>query len=960
MKKILSLGLVLVMILGMGVMPISADSAVTITPSVASDSEIDTVCDLSFEFNVDMNKDTLNSTNVVLKELIKVADTTADPTYNNRVFDETKATYNEETKTYTIKFEEGTLAPGNTYVIEFTTSVMTAAEVALTDAVSFTYTTKWGEYYINDDFSRYPVGTKLGTTSASTTTFLPWQWVAASYGNTCTPAQIQENNGEKFVYTKAVNSSSEVGYAWGFRKDYLPESRTGFTEHEVTFKFDGGDTAMYAIWSYFFMIKQAADGNFYMYVLPYGNSAAGSPTALDTTSATPLFQVEKGIKTKFRFVMYRDSGSSTTRFLYKLYKDDVEVTKVVDTMGTAATNDAEAVATTYKTFEPGFRMSTYGAHYFNYVGTSGSTSNVNFALRSAAGDTGAELWVYSFKYKAYTDGITSVPNNGETDVSVNSNIVLTFPFAMNEDTLKNITVSDDEGNNISYSGTYSTAGYAYTMTLSHEAVPYGKTYTVSIPTTVKTKNSGNWQHPLDATNIQFKFEEAAKVESTNLDSVVSNGDIKVKFTKAVDPSSLTFALQEEGIDYTDATTGETVDAWWNRKLPAGTYDDETHTYTISFKDAPLHTTGAYRLKLTLNGTEEILGTFTPVRGDKYYINENFDLYNAAKSLHYNNPNNDKLGPWKATTSNGNHNVVEFTSDGVFHAQMNTEVSSAQYVTLKYNASSMPEVDKSVNDIKSAEITFKYANLPTGGYIDIYGQILTIYRDAEGTQYLHLEGVVDSKTVDKEIAPIPENEEVTVIVNYVANNITKPSNRVVYSIVVKTNDEENTYTTTRDGLALANYNVSSQGSDCGVEMEKGSIFDLAMFQINKPASTGALTTAADLWVYEVKYSMYEKPAGLNDYDVTVSQDADTKAITVAAVENAGKTAAESVIVAAYDADANKLLSVKVIPVSLSKLGKISSTFTLDTKDATNVNYRKFRFGSLVGLDPITGTADTTIQ
>ena len=168
-----------------------------------------------------------------------------------------------------------------------------------------------------------------------------------------------------------------------------------------------------------------------------------------------------------------------------------------------------------------------------------------------------------------------------------------------------------------------------------------------------------------------------------------------------------------------------------------------------------------------------------------------------------------------------------------------------------------------------------------------------------------------------------------------------------------------YTTTADGTALSSLAITSQGFDCGIEMETGMNFNMAMFSLIKPASTGALTTASDLWVYEVKYSMYEKPAGEPDYDVSINKFSSGQ-IQVKAIEIAGKGASESVIVAAYDAALNKLLDVKVVPVNLPKLGDMKETFTLDTGDATNVKYRKFRFGSIAGLDPISGTADTILE
>lgn len=484
------------------------------------------------------------------------------------------------------------------------------------------------------------------------------------------------------------------------------------------------------------------------------------------------------------------------------------------------------------------------------------------------------------------------------------------------------------------------------------------------------------------TELPVALPEVSSVSS--LENLKVNGSVDITFNMPVDPATVAFTLEEAGRAGTTFYTRRDPVTAGNAILAANaetdiskyySYDEETYTYTLKFAETPLRVGGTYKLTLkagvsakwglTTPTTEDIaIGeAFTTVM-DEYYIHDNFATFTGS-SLH-DNTDGKKSVNWGSTTTHGGytHCATAF-EDGKYALKLgirrydDTTGKGELRVLARYLKEYMPELDKTNTDVKCAEVTFKIENFIMGETADVYGGAFYIQREATseedtvGTPYLFAKGL-NGKSY--KIAEIKDDTQTTLEISYKANDLTSGTERKLYRLVLDGTE----YTEAADGTALNNLDIYSYGFDYAMEMEKGSANDFAMFRIHKPASLGLLEQESSLYIFEFKYKMYEKPAGLNDYDVTVSQDADTKAITVAAVENAGKTAAESVIVAAYDADANKLLSVKVIPVSLSKLGKISSTFTLDTKDATNVNYRKFRFGSLVGLDPITGTADTTIQ
>ncbi len=486
-----------------------------ITPKVASDSEISAVCELKFEFDMDIKPETLTNDTVLLKEKIKNAAEGA-ATHNERLY---KGAYDEDSRTFTITFNEGDIAPGGEYTVEFTTDIYSVDDINMENSKEFTYTVKYEDYYINDNFSRFKTEAALAGGDASVTSLLPYQ---RNNGQYPTAAKIVEDGGKKAMYAKEYSTSSQSGYMWGYRPDYLPEERTLFTEHEVTFKFNGDDEAGYSVWSNYFIIQKAYDGKFYFQYIPYGKSPISSiPSIVSIDYGVPLFEVTENEETTIKFVIYRGKETKDrARYLYKLYKNGEEVTQVVDQMAKPAVEETEdtpaqdATPTTYKAFTPSYRLSTYNNYWFDYA----STATSGFAMFSVAtpkttdtdGDgtiseeekRTAELWIYDVKYAPYKQ-VECTPENAAENVSVDTDVVLKFDFPMNVSSLSGITVTDD-GNVVIDDTKRVYDSDTKTYTISFNKTPaYKAYYRIDVPASTVKTSSG---HYIDPASYQFQFE----------------------------------------------------------------------------------------------------------------------------------------------------------------------------------------------------------------------------------------------------------------------------------------------------------------------------------------------------------------------------------------------------------------------------------------------------------------------
>lgn len=476
-----------------------------ITPSVASGSKISAVSELQFKFDMDINPETLTTDTVLLKEKIKNAAEGA-ATHNERLY---KSAYDEDSRTFTITFNEGDIAPGGEYTVEFTTGVYSVDDINMENPKEFTYTVRYDDYYINDNFSRFKTGVQL-TTSNSVTSMLPYQFSAHTWtGGGNVPAKIEEDkvSGKKYMHARAKHSSgNHCGYLWGYRLDYLPtmDDRALFTEHEVEFKFDGDDNAKYLVWSGHFIVKKAEDGNFYLHYAT--EAAATNVSTMTSASAKPLCKVLEGVNVKVKFVAYRKKvrTGQRDRALYKLFVDNgdgyKEVKQIVDSFVTDETTGV--VSAKMKDFEPGMALSPHATGLFERPSSNTATdSNGTFGVSSVNGNQ-ADLYVYSFKYAPYRQ-VQYTPENAAENVSVDADVVLKFDFPMNESSLSGITVTDD-GNVVIDDTTRVYDSNTKTYTISFNKTPvYKAYYRVDVPNSTVKTSSG---HFVDPVSFQFQFE----------------------------------------------------------------------------------------------------------------------------------------------------------------------------------------------------------------------------------------------------------------------------------------------------------------------------------------------------------------------------------------------------------------------------------------------------------------------
>lgn len=465
-----------------------------ITPSVASGSKISAVSELQFKFDMDINPKTLTTDTVLLKEKIKNAAEGA-ATHNERLY---KSAYDEDSRTFTITFNEGDIAPGGEYTVEFTTGVYSVDDINMENPKEFTYTVRYDDYYINDNFSRFKKGTALAFGTGNTT-LLPYQYANQTRAGDGQKAaqiiEIEENSEKvKVMYAKARHSTYGSGYMWGYRPDYLPESRAFFTEHEIEFKFQGTGKDLYSIWSNYLIIAKADDGDYYLHYAT--NAPITTPNSLPS-GLVKLVKVEPGVKTKLKIIMYRNlTTSGRDRTIYKIYLNGTEV-------DVSKYNESVTLPKKISSYNNYFLdYSTSGNTYNSYmfcVGTYGGTTKVD---ENTSYVETAELYIYNVKYAPYKQ-VECTPENAAENVSVDADVVLKFDFPMNESSLSGITVTDD-GNVVIDDTTRVYDSDTKTYTISFNKTPvYKAYYRVDVPdSTVKTSSG----HFVDPVSFQFQFE----------------------------------------------------------------------------------------------------------------------------------------------------------------------------------------------------------------------------------------------------------------------------------------------------------------------------------------------------------------------------------------------------------------------------------------------------------------------
>ena len=540
-------------------LPVVVSSAFTITPSVASESEIDAVSELKFTFNMEMKEETINKTNILLYEEVK---SSTAPTWSERVH---KGEYSAENKTYTVKFNEGDIAPGQRYKIEFSNAIESESGVTMDEAASFIYKVKWGEYYINENFSRFKTGSQLNTNNSDQKSLIPFQYRYQTFGGSCVRPKIMEENGKKYMYASASRAGA-VSYEWGYRQEYLPEynQRTYFTEYELDFKIEGTGNDYYYVWTNYLMVKKdTTDGKYYLWYAtgsPSVSAGSGNAATYFANSYTKVGNIEipQGEEIKLKLIVYRVKYKSSSRAAY-IYRMELERTVEGVKKTEVADFSANPLTTTKVT----------SSHFFDNIGSYQGTYQFAVGARpvSYTDEEGktvtptetAKMWIYSIKCKPYDALKLTEPLNEAKNVPVDADAVLTFDTDMDEESLKNITVEwVDMLTDVTYQGTYDKTNKTYTLDFD-ETPAYRTTYRIIFPTTLKTASGHNIE--VDE-KLSFMFEDRVTKFDEGDGSVSGKTFNKLARIENPNPGQVVLATYAGGkllgADVVEITTAEDI------------------------------------------------------------------------------------------------------------------------------------------------------------------------------------------------------------------------------------------------------------------------------------------------------------------------------------------------------------------------------------------------------------------
>ena len=352
---------------------VAVPDVVTITPAVASGSTIDAATTLTFTFSETMKADTINATNIVLKEENKASIgnylTCVLPT----------PVLAADKKTMTVTFPEGYLAPKGTYQIVFTTALVSEEGGTIAGETAFTYTTNGNGYYINDSFDRYVKN--VNKTQSHTQ---PWYYTEQAYGS----YQFRTDNGDAALYLNASTGSTGRKMAVGYGSMFIPSDLTKYTvansenlaiyaESEMTFKVSGAEDSTFTLGTEAFVIKDAdkEDGelNYGLYV---GN--------------TKLCDVEPGVKYTLKYI-----GS-----YYSVEGHTVGTGSRMTYITSAVLSTEEAAGT--ELISTPLQLSTNSSVTPCYTYVDGTNRQYTIAKATAsASSTATTLYLYNFKHKPF-------------------------------------------------------------------------------------------------------------------------------------------------------------------------------------------------------------------------------------------------------------------------------------------------------------------------------------------------------------------------------------------------------------------------------------------------------------------------------------------------------------------------------------------------------------------------------
>ena len=410
LNRLIGMVLSLLMVMSMVAVPVVSAESVEITSSV-SGTTIPTSGTITFTFAEAISEASL-AAGFVFSEENKVTSA-----WNTRVCN---YDLNNDGTVLTVTFAEGDLAPGTKYQFKFVAESLLKADgtsTALDSDVTYTYTTEENGYFINDNFSRYPLNTWLGNSSSSAnyTTVLPWHYMAGNGGRGS--ADITSGTNGKTVLQLKSNKNNDGNnfMTVGYRANYLPATETTATAcynvTEIDFEISGGVDASYLLGGIFVIRRHETLNKFFLY---YGTGKVDSALA-GREHIAPLCEVAApAVGTmsahSMKYVISTDMSDGISRTLREFSLDGTKLTQVIDTINT------ETGAITYKDFPVegiglSIRSDVYPEYYYQNSATDYRVFSIGrdsaLAFDTAEGTVGSSgtlrqeealLKVYSFKH----------------------------------------------------------------------------------------------------------------------------------------------------------------------------------------------------------------------------------------------------------------------------------------------------------------------------------------------------------------------------------------------------------------------------------------------------------------------------------------------------------------------------------------------------------------------------------
>ncbi len=237
------------------VAPVATPLAIT-EVSHASGTTISPVSSLTYTFNEKVSEGLLTAANVVLEEEDKTASSEAWVTRDSEPYMSLDATG----KILAVNFPAGALSANTKYRLTFTTNLASEAGGVLAEATSYTYTTTSnGAYYVNDNFSSYPVMGATGVGSVGKT-MLPYERFYSSQDVYQTLAVVQDGNAKALQLKAFKRHTNILGYRNKYAESYSGTSHKGVLEVEFALQ---GSNATFVDIAGIIVIRKDATGEGY-------------------------------------------------------------------------------------------------------------------------------------------------------------------------------------------------------------------------------------------------------------------------------------------------------------------------------------------------------------------------------------------------------------------------------------------------------------------------------------------------------------------------------------------------------------------------------------------------------------------------------------------------------------------------------------------------------------------------